>query len=434
MTKTGKHHERHFLTRFFDVSEQEFKGVIWSFLYFFFLLSSYYILRPVRDEMGIRGGVDQLQWLFTGTFLAMLIAVPVFAWLASRYPRRTLLPIVYLFFIANLLCFYGLFQLDKGTVYIARAFFIWLSVFNLFAVSVFWSFIVDIFDAESAKRLFGIIAAGGSAGAIAGPLLTASLVGVIGVPNLLLVASLLLALALLCIGVLRRWTRPDATESAPALGGNVYEGIVRVVSSRYLLGICGFILLYTTVATFLYFTQARIIAVEFDTAVDRTQIFALMDFAVNTLTIVLQLLVTGRLVSRFGVALALVLLPAVVTIGLVAFSIAPVLGVLLVVQVSRRAVNFAIARPVREMLYTVLPRIDKYKSKNIVDTLVYRGGDALSGWAYAVLAAAGAGLATIAALAVPLALVWGALAYWLGRRYDKLSNASEKCKALYQAD
>jgi AAA family ATP:ADP antiporter len=414
------------LTRFLDLSQQEFKGVAWSFLYFFFLLSSYYILRPVRDEMGIRGGVDQLQWLFTGTFMAMVIAVPVFAWFASRYPRRTLLPVVYLFFIANLLCFYGLFQLDVNPVYTARAFFIWLSVFNLFAVSVFWSFIVDIFNAESAKRLFGIIAAGGSAGAIAGPLLTASLVGAVGVSNLLLVASLLLALALLCIGVLRRWAGSNATESAPALGGNIYEGIVRVVRSRYLLGICGYILLYTTVATILYFTQARIVAAEFDTAVDRTQIFALMDFAVNTLTVVLQLLVTGRLVSRFGVALALVLLPAVVTIGLLSFSIAPVLGVLLVVQVSRRAVNFAIARPVREMLYTVLPRVDRYKSKNIVDTLVYRGGDALSGWAYAVSAAAGAGLATIAALAVPLALAWCALAYWLGRRYDDLSAASEK--------
>ncbi|MDH3375991.1 MAG: MFS transporter [Gammaproteobacteria bacterium] len=265
MSKPRILHKRNGLARFFNVSEPEIRGVIWSFLYFFFLLSSYYILRLVRDEMGIRGGVDQLQWLFTGTFLAMVIAVPVFAWLASRYSRRTLLPVAYLFFIANLLCFYGLFQLDRNAVYVARAFFIWLSVFNLFAGSVFWSFIVDIFDTESAKRLFGIIAAGGSGGAIVGPLLTASLVGAIGVPNLLLVASLLLALALLCIGILRRWSGSNSTESSPALGGNVYEGLLRVVGSRYLLGICGYILLYTTVATFLYFTQARIVEAEFDT-------------------------------------------------------------------------------------------------------------------------------------------------------------------------
>ena len=424
--------ERRFLTRVVNVKPDEVTALLWSFAYFFALLCSYYILRPLRDEMGILGGVNKLQWVFTGTFLAMCIAVPIFAALAARLPRRRLLPSVYYFFVLNLLIFFALFKSDIAVASVARAFFIWVSVFNLFVVSVFWSFMADLFNNEQARRLFGFVAAGGSAGAIVGPFVTASLAKPVGVINLLLISALLLLLAIVCIHRLSRW----ATEDLPAstaeagtaevpIGGGVLDGVKLVLRSPYLLGICVYIWLYTTLSTFLYFEQAHIVANAYSDSASRTQLFAYMDLAVNTLTVIGQVLLTARIIARFGIAVTLALIPAAVALGFLVLAAFPVLAVLVVFQVIRRAGNFAIARPTREILFTVVTREEKYKSKNFIDTVVYRGGDAVSGWAFAGLAGAGLGLSGIALLAAPLALLWLHTGVALGRKQETLRGGMD---------
>lgn len=410
------------LTELLKLEEGEWRPVVWSFLYFFSLLGGYYVLRPVRDEMGIQSGLENLPWLFTATFIAMLLAVPVYGWAASRFPRRTLLPVVYGFFIVNLLIFYFAFTSGAPLAVVARVFFVWLSVFNLFVVSVFWSFMVDIYSREQSKRLFGIIAVGGTAGAIAGPALTAQMASVLGVVNLLPVSIVMLSVALVCVGRLRLWVRETSPEQAEAaaLEGRWWDGLVRVLRSRYLLGVSAYILLYTTVATFLYFIQAHVVEGAFDDSAQRTQVFALIDLATNSLTVILQLFFTSRIVARWGLAVLLGIVPAATAVGFLALGWAPVLAVIAAVQVLRRAGNYALARPGREMLFGVLSRTDKYKSKNFIDTVVYRGGDAVSGWVYAGMGAAGLGLAGIAWAAVPVALAWLAIGVFLGRRYKTL--------------
>ena len=399
-------------------------AVSWAFVYFFLLLASYYILRPLRDEMGIAGGIDKLPWVFTGTFVAMLVAVPLFGWITARLPRRRFLPLVYVFFIFNLLLFFAAFQVDAWRVTTARAFFIWVSVFNLFVVSVFWSFMVDLFSSPQGKRLFGLIAAGGTAGAISGPTLTAVLVGPLGPINLLLLSALLLAGAVLCIRQLGQWSaqRPTAQAEQAPLGGSILAGLNLIVRSPYLLGLALFMLLFTTLSTFLYFEQAHIVAKSFANAAERTRFFALLDLGVNTLTVLTQVLITSRLLTRLGVAGSLALVPLLSALGFALLALTPVLAALAGFQVLRRAGEYAVTRPARELLYTVVDRETKYKAKNALDTLVYRGGDALAGWLFSGLKAIGLSFATIAWIAVPLALAWAAVALWLGRRQAALSR------------
>lgn len=415
------------LSELLKLERGEWRPVAWSFLYFFCLLGGYYVLRPVRDEMGIQGGLENLPWLFTATFIAMLVAVPVYGWAAGRYPRRTLLPLVYGFFILNLLIFYFAFTSGMPVAVIARIFFVWLSVFNLFVVSVFWSFMVDIYSREQSRRVFGVIAVGGTVGAIAGPALTAQMASVLGVFNLLLVSIAMLSIALFCIWRLRLWVRESAPEQAEAaaLEGRWWDGFARVFRSRYLLGVSAYILLYTTAATFLYFIQAHIVEGAFDDSAQRTRVFALIDLATNSLTVAMQLFVTSRIAARWGLAVLLGIVPIVVAFGFLALGWAPVLAVIAAVQVLRRAGNYALARPGREMLFGVLPRVDKYKSKNFIDTVVYRGGDAVSGWVYAAMSALGLGLAGIAWAAIPIALVWLLTGIFLGYRYRALEFQAE---------
>jgi AAA family ATP:ADP antiporter len=422
------------LNRLVDVKPEELRALLWSFSYFFALLCSYYIVRPMRDEMGIAGGVENLQWLFTGTFVAMLAAVPLFGWVTSRFGRRRFLPGVYLFFIANLLIFFLLFKASATHVYLARAFFIWTSVFNLFVVSVFWSFMADIFNNRQARRLFGFIAAGGTTGAIAGPLLTASLALPLGQTNLLLVSAVCLGWALICIyrliawnGRLTEFAIVDAAGPATdtALGGSLFAGVNLLLRSPYLLGICLLMLLFTTLATFLYFQQAQIVRDSFTDPAARTAVFAAIDLAVNSLTILIQVLLTGRLVKWLGLAVTLALIPLLLAAGFLVIGLAPVFAVLAAVQVIRRAGNYAIMRPAREMLYVVLDRESKYKAKNFIDTVVYRGGDAVSAWAYEGLRTLGLGLSTIAFIAVPLSVVWAGVAYRLGKHQAALAAAMD---------
>ncbi len=407
----------------------EFVPVIWSFAYFYFLLSSYYVIRPVRDEMGIIGGIDNLQWLFTATFLVMLAIVPLFGAASARYPRQRLLPGVYLFFIANLLIFYFVFRSGDGAEWTARIFFIWVSVFNLFVVSVFWSFMADLFSNAQGKRLFGLIAAGGSLGAISGPAFTAGLSTSIGTSNLLLVSAGLLAAALICILQLIRYGHAHPTAgSEAALGGSIMSGIKNTFGSSYLLGIALFIWLYTTLSTFLYFEQAHIVKAAFTDSAERTQVFAIIDLVVNALTILIQIFVTGHVMRRFGVATALASIPALLSLGFMVLAMAPILPVLIITQVVRRAGNYALTKPSREVLFTVIDRESKYKAKNFIDTVVYRGGDAVAGWLFAGLKGLGFGLSGIAWIAVPVALLWMTIGLRLGKaqRIKALQGAKDE--------
>jgi AAA family ATP:ADP antiporter len=419
------------LSRLAHAEPHELAALFWSFAYFFCLLCGYYILRPLREAMGIAGGVQNLPWVFTGTFLAMLAAVPLFGLVTAKLPRRKFLPLVYYFFIANIMLFYALFQVEAVRPWAARAFFIWVSVFNLFVVSVFWSFMVDLFSSAQGKRLFGFIAAGGTVGAITGPALTALLAAPLGPVNLLPVSALLLLGAVGCIYRLNRWThnlprapRADQITEAP-LGGGMFAGVRLLLRSSYLLGVALFILLFTMLSTFLYFEQAHIIANSYSDPARRTTLFALMDLAVNTLTVLTQIFITGRLLPRLGVAASLAVMPMLAALGFALLAVTPALAVLVGFQVLRRAGDYAITRPAREVLFTVVDRETKYKAKNFIDTVVYRGGDAVAGWAFAGLKALGFGLAAIAWLAVPIALAWGAVAWWLGRRQETLA-ASQK--------
>lgn len=412
------------LGRLVAVEPGEVPALLWSFAYFFSLLCGYYLLRPLRDAMGIEGGVEQLHWLFTATFAAMLAAVPLFGWLTSRFPRRRFLPAVYAFFLADLLAFHLLLRGEGRHVQTARAFFVWTSVYNLFVVSVSWSFLADLFTAAQAKRLFGFVAAGATLGALAGPALAAALARPLGEANLLLLSAGLLLVAILCVRRLLAWrdAQPEvaagqrAAEARP-LGGGILAAVPQVLRSPYLLGVAVFMLLYTTTSTVLYFQQAQIVRDAFS-GPERAAVFGAVDLAVNALSVALQVLVTGRLLRAVGVASALALVPALLVLGLLALAAAPGLAVLLPVQVARRAGEYAITRPARELLFVVLGREEKYKAKSFLDTVVYRGGDAASAWAYAGLRALGASLGAIALLAVPIAGLWAWLAYGLGRRQE----------------
>jgi len=429
------------LTRLVQVEPHELRALLWSFAYFFSLLCGYYIVRPMRDAMGIAAGVEQLHWLFTGTFLAMLAAVPLFGWVTSRFPRHRFLPYVYYFFIANLLVFYALLSPEGSHLHAARAFFIWTSVYNLFVVSVFWSFMSDLFTNPQAKRLFGFIAAGGTTGALVGPALAAALARPLGPESLLLLSAGFMGIAVVCIHRLTAWKAEQpgmasaeqrAAETRP-LGGGVIGAVPLVLRSPYLLGIALFMLLFTTASTVLYFQQAQIVRDAFASSAERTAVFGAVDLAVNALTITIQVFFTGRLVRALGIAWTLALVPVLLGLGFLALGFAPVLAVIVAVQVLRRAGDYAITRPSREMLYVVLGREEKYKAKNFVDTVVYRGGDAVSAWAYAGLRAIGLSLGAIAFVAVPVAGFWAWLAYRLGRRQEALAASGTEGEEQWKA-
>jgi ATP:ADP antiporter, AAA family len=389
---------------------------------FFLLMAGYYVLRPVRDEMGIAGGVKALQWLYTGTFAGIVVAVPLLSWVVARMRRRAAVPVIYLVVVLTLVVFWALLPAvgPAAKVVVARVVYVWVSVFNMFVVSLFWALMADLFSTGGSKRRFGLVSAGGSAGAIAGPLLTASLAERLGPGPLLLVAAGLLAAATLVIVRVGRVAGGGAAAKAAgdeaALGGSLWEGFVLVLRSPQLRGIAGYIVLYSAVSTFLYFEQANIVEAAIADGGQRTRLFAQIDLATNALALVVQALLTAALVRRFGVTLMLVAVPAVGVLGLLALAVAPVLGVLVVVQVVKRAAGFAVARPAREILFTGVSPAERYKGKLVVDTVVYRGGDMLSAWAFAGLAGLGLGLSTIAALGIPVSLAWGAVARALGRR------------------
>ena len=403
----------------------ELTALALSFAYFFCLLCGYYILRPLRDEMGITGGVANLHWVFTATFLAMFAVVPFFGWITRRFSRTTFLPLVYLFFIANLLLFYGIFQIDTARVWAARVFFVWLSVFNLFVISIFWSVMVDLYTNEQGRRLFGFIAAGGSIGAVFGPLITSTLAVPLGPVNLLLVSAGFLIAALLCVRALLRigQSRGGNASYEEPLGGGVLDGITVLARSRYLLGVALFIVGLTVVATFVYFEQAHIVAHSFGDSASRTRFFARIDLVVNIVAVSMQIFGTGRVMRKIGVTAVLAVMPLIAAGGLAVLAAAPLLTVLAGFQIVRRAGDYALTRPARELLFTVVTPIEKYRVKNVIDTLVYRAGDAIGAWAFATLSALGFGLSGAASIGVAVALLWLVLAVWLGRTEERRAVA-----------
>ena len=424
------------LQRLVDIRPEETRAVVLSGAYFFFILSSYYILRPIRDEMGAAGGVENLPWLFTGTLFGMLLAQPLFATLVARVPRRTFIPVTYRFFMLNLLAFYLALRMlpEVQHVWIGRVFFVWASVFNLFVVSVFWAFMADLFRREQGKRLFAFIGLGGTIGAITGAGLTAFFVQRVGAMNMLFVSIAFIEFGVWCVIALGRLARRTAHEPEPGheaedgertIGGSSWAGVTHVLRSPYLLGICLYMLLFTIGSTVLYIAQADIINRHFTDTDQRTAFFASLDLAVNILTLVTQAFLTGRILRWLGVAITLSLLPALSVLGFLALGIVPTLTVFVVFQVLRRAGNYAVARPTREVLFTVVPREEKYKAKSFIDTFVYRTGDQVGAWSYAGLLALGLGMSTISLIAVPISAVWLATSLWLGRTQARMRDPRE---------
>ena len=411
-----------------EVRPGEARALLWSFAYFFCLLAGYYVLRPLRDEMGIAGGVRNLQWLFTATFVVMLAAVPVFGAVVARLPRKRFVPLVYHFFVLNIAVFWLLLTFEVEKVHVARVFFVWISVFNLFAVSVFWSFMADLWTSESGKRLFGFIAAGGSAGALLGPAVTVLLAVPLGPVNLLIVAALLLELAVLCAHRLESAVPQAANAPKPAesgaIGGGWLTGLAMVLRSPYLAGIALWVALLSLAGTFLYFQQADIVRAASDDPAVRTRIFATIDLAIGILTILVQFFATGRLIQRFGVGPAAAALPLVFALGFLALAFTPALFVVIGFQALQRATNFALSNPAREVLFTVLGREEKYKAKNVIDIVVFRGADAANGWLYSTLRAAGLEMSAISLASVPVAGLWLILALALGRGQERRASAS----------
>jgi ATP:ADP antiporter, AAA family len=400
---------------------------LWSFAYFFTLLAGYYVLRPLRDRMGIAGGIKNLPWLFTATFVSLLVAQPVYGALVARLPRVRFIPIVYHFFVANLILFWLLLFLDVEKVIVARVFFVWVSVFNLFAVAVFWSFMADLFTSEQGKRLFGFIGAGGTVGALLGPIVTIWLSAPLGPVNLLVVAAAFLEVAVLCVHRIERLAEPPAEVGTrrQRIGGSAFAGLSELIRSPYLLGVAGWVSLLSFGATITYFAQANIVSATIHGAAAQTRLFASIDLAVGLLSLGTQVLATAAFLKRFGTGIAAAALPAIYVAGFGAVAIAPSLSVVVTLQVAQRWMNFAIANPARQVFFTVVGREEKYKAKNLIDVVIYRGSDALYGWVYDSLQALGLKLGAIAICALPVAAGWLFLSTALGRTQERLATETD---------
>jgi len=425
------------LQRFFNVRREEVAPLTAAAFYFFCVLTALMMLRPVRDALGMQRGIEAIRWLFIGTALITLAVNPVFGWLVSRFRRMTFIAATYLFFAASLVGFWALIVFTPQAVgeTSGQVFYVWFSVFNLFSTMVFWALMADRFTLEQSKRIFGVIAVGGTLGAIAGPWLAGVLVEPLGTPALLLVAAGFLLLAIGAAWLVSH-LQPAPVADAPAaqaatashnqsvIGGRAWEGLSAVVRSPYLLGISSYVLLMTVPATFIYMTRLAMVDALGDTVDEQTQLFAWIDLMTQVTTLVLQAVVTGHIMKRFGVAFALALLPVVVSLGFVGLALAGSFAVLVVFEATFRAVQRAVTRPARETLFTVVSREDKYKSKAVTDTFVYRGGDVLGAWTEGGIRAMGSALAGLATLTIPLAVIWLGLGVWLGRQQEAKASAT----------
>lgn len=429
-------HNVPFWLRLSPVKPEEVRALIWCMVYIFCVLSAYYVLRPIRDTFGIDGGIHNLQWLFSATLIAIIALNIPFAALSRALPRKRFIPLVYRFFIIHLIVFAILRMVMPETmlVWLGRVFFVWLSVFNLYVVSVFWSLVSDIFSRERASRLFAMMAAGATLGAIIGSAITALLAHRINTVGLFILAALLLECAVVCVKRLNEFTTLSGAETEDSgqnsvdqsrpLGGGIFTGIIRIFQSPYLLNICLYMLLYSITSTLIYFRQAELVRHLFQSDSDRTTFFATVDLVVNLLTLFTQLFITSRLMSRYGTKLVLGLLPLITVVGFACLSLWPVIWSIVIFSVLRRASNFAFARPAREVLFTVLNREDKYKAKNVIDTAVYRAGDQVGAWSWAAMSSANLTGGLLVWLAVPLSIIWLLNSQWLGRKQTQLEDKS----------
>ncbi len=413
------------LSRIIVAEPHEVAPVVAGFLLFFLLFTSYFMLRPVRETMGVAGGVDNLPWMFTGTFVATLVLVPFYGWLSSRVQRRRLLPAAYGFVALTLAGFAAGLMASPGDVWMGRAFYIWISMVNLFVFSLGWSLMADVFRPEQARRLFGQIAAGASLGGLTGPLLSGLLVGPVGEPGLLLISAGLLLISLLAVRYALAWREGngpiEAVEAAPSqpIGGNIFAGLTLILRSPFLLGLSAFVVLLASVNTFLYLEQARLVSLTFADRAQQTQAFAAIDVAVQSLTIFIQLFITGRLTKKLGVTVLLTAVPVLMVAGLGILAVAATFPVLVGVMVVRRVGEYALVKPGRDMLFTTLDAETKYKAKNVIDTFVYRGGDAVSAWVSKAVGALGLGAALVMIVGSLLAAIWATIGYSLGRIHDR---------------
>ena len=416
------------LRRLVVLQPGEAPALLASFATLLCMFASYTILRPVRDALGITSGLEKIPYLFWGVFIVMLVLQPLYGWLTSRFPRAVFLPWVYGFFIANLLGFYVWFRLGADRTWIARTYFVWVSVFNLFVVAAFWSLMADLFTREQAGRVFGFIWAGASTGGLIGPFVAHELAVPLGASNLLPISAALLAVSLVLMIAVIRLQRTQAAavrvEEPPqadaALGGSLWAAFGQVVRSPYLLGIALFVLLMTWVSTFLYLEQQAFVAKAFATADERTRFFGGIDFWVQAASLLMQLLFFGRLFKWVGLRAMLVSVPVIMTAGYALVALAPGFMVLVVVYAVRRVGDYALTRPCRDALFTVVSREEKYKAKSLIDTFVYRGGDALSGSLYKELTGSfGAGPAAIGWLGAVISALWSVLALALGKAQEQ---------------
>lgn len=408
------------------IEPNELKSALLSFAFVFVLMAAYFILRPVRNAMASNWTDAELSQLWTATFFFSLIAVSIYGGIIPRVKFRYLVPGVYAFFSLSFFAFYlGAVSSDRPA-YVDMAFYVWLSVFSLFHLSVFWSFMSDIYSREQAPRLFAFIAAGSSIGAIAGPIIPAFFAGAIGTYNMMLMAAALLLVPIPIIGVLNRLkvtelgnadVQADLSDQV-AMGRNPFAGFSLFFSNRLLFGIGLFILLYVSMGTFVYFGLKNLMDTYDEPT--RERIWAFIDLSVNSLAIFTALFVTSRLTTRFGMPLTLALVPSVLVLGFLSVAVAPILAVLVGLEITRRAGNYAITRPGREMLFTIVNREMRFKAKPVIDIVVYRGGDMIWAWLFTLLTTVvGLGMGGVAAVGAGIALAWAWVGSRLGRIYER---------------
>jgi len=421
MTDTSKTvHGNNLFERLVRVDQGEWPRLAIAFCYFFFLLGGYFMLRPIRGAVAANNS-DILHWLYTGTFLTMLALVPVFGFLVSRFRRGQFIPAIYLFFLFNLGLFIIGFKDDDTPLWLQRTFYIWLSVFNLFVVSIFWSFMADIFQPGQAQRLFGFIMAGGSLGAVAGSWITTALVLNLGSGRIMILAAACLFTATVLAMILGRYTKRQHQDRATeVIGGSIWEGVVRVVRSEYLLYACLLMLLHNLTATFLFNGLAVLVNEQIAGFNERTHFFGIVDLVVQVSAFIFQFLVTSRLVTSLGMSRTLVMVPMMLAGGFIILGSAMGLVLFAAIQVAQRSLNYGVLGPTKEMLFTVVNRETKYKSKNFIDTVVYRGSDVTASWIFKGLTSAGLSLSQITFFYLPVMGLWGLGAWRLGKLYALL--------------
>ena len=406
------------------IQPEERVTVVTAFLLFFCVLCGYFMLRPVRETIGTVLGEHEVEDLFVATWLASIAVVPLYGWACARLPRAAVLASVYGLFGASLLVLAAVLRADPQDPAAAKFFYVWISVFNLFVVSVFWTLMVDRMDDERARRLFGIVAAGGTTGGLVAPLATELLIVPIGRTGILVVSAGLFGIAILCQALLLRHLRRDPADARSArlerpIGGNPFAGITLVLRSPYLLAFCAFVLLLASATTFLYFEQLRFVTEAFPDENERTQVFARIDFTVQALTLATQVFFTGPIARRLGVAVLLCSVPVAMVGGFLALAVVANVWVLAVVMIARRAGEYALTRPGREILFTSVDTETKYKAKNLIDVVVYRGGDALSAQLRGGLRANEMTAASLALVGAGIALVWAFVGLWLARQHER---------------